>query len=397
MPSHKIGQGYVHLTELEKRYVNQALDSNRISAGPFMEKFETQFAARHGCKHAIMLNSGTSALHVSVAALKELGGWKNGDEVLVPASTFIASSNVILHNNLTPVFVDIDPRTYNLNPDEIERHLTQRTRAVMPVHMYGQPCDMDRILDIARRHKLKVLEDSCECMFTRFRNQWVGSMGDLGCFSTYVAHILTTGVGGLITTNNDSYAIACRSIMAHGRDHIYLKIDDDDCMEDPERRRAVVAGRFNFIWLGHSFRSTELEAALGLGQLTIADQIMAARRRNAAAITQRLSPLSKWLQLPETAPNREHAFMMYPIVCKEGVRRDELVDHLEEKIETRPMMPVLGQPIYRKIFGETLEDKYPVAKWVTRNGFYIPCHHGLSNEDIETIGQTMDAFFQRNS
>lgn len=124
---------------------------------------------------------------------------------------------------------------------------------------------------------------------------------------------------------------------------------------------------------------------------------MAARRRNAAAITQRLSHLSKWLQLPEVAPNREHAFMMYPIVCKEGVQRDELVDHLEEKIETRPMMPVLSQPIYRKIFGETLEDRYPVAKWVTRNGFYLPCHHGLSSEDIETIGQTMDAFFQRTS
>lgn len=390
----KIGQGYVRVSALERRYILQALDSNRISAGPLMEQFETQFARRHGCKHAVMLNSGTSALHVALAVLKELGDWKNQDEVLVPASTFIASSNVILHNNLTPVFVDIDPRTYNLNPDEIERHLTSRTRAILPVHLYGQPCDMDRILEIARGHRLKVLEDSCECMFTRFGDRWVGSLGDLGCFSTYMAHILTTGVGGLITTNNDEYAVACRSMMAHGRDPIYLKIDDDDQMEDPERRRAVVSRRFNFIRLGHSFRSTELEAALGLGQLAVADEIMAARRRNAAAITRRLQPFLEWLQLPETAPGREHAFMMYPIVCRQGLSRDELVEHLETKVETRPMMPVLGQPIYRKIFGEQMENAYPVAKRVTRDGFYLPCHHGLSADDIETIGQTMEAFFK---
>lgn len=394
MRSDKIGQGYISISPLEKEYIRQVLDSNRLSAGPFTKQFESQFAARHGCKHAVMLNSGTSALHVSVAVLKELGGWVDGDEVLVPASTFIASSNVILHNNLAPVFVDIDPKTYNLDPHEIERHLTQRTRAIMPVHLYGQPCDMDRILEISRRHGLKVVEDSCECMFTNFDGRPVGSLGDLGCFSTYVAHILTTGVGGLITTNNEDYAVACRSMMAHGRDPIYLKIDDDDRLEDPARRRAVVSGRFNFIRLGHSFRSTELEAALGLGQLAVADQIMAARRQNAAAITRRLGHLSKWLQLPEVAPRKEHAFMMYPIVCKSGVDRDRLVDHLEEKIETRPMMPVLSQPIYRKIFGETLEDRYPVAKWVTRNGFYLPCHPGLTPEDIETIGQTLDAFFQ---
>ncbi|MFQ5792211.1 MAG: DegT/DnrJ/EryC1/StrS family aminotransferase, partial [Acidobacteriota bacterium] len=368
--------------------------SNRLSAGPFMERFENQFATRHDCKHCIMLNSGTSALQVSLAVLKELGGWQDGDEVLVPASTFIATSNVVLHNNFVPVFVDIDPRTYNMDPSDIERHITERTRAIIPVHMYGQPCDMDQIVAISKQYALKVIEDSCECMFARFKGRSVGALGDMGCFSTYVAHILVTGVGGLITTNDDEYAVACRSAMAHGRDSIYLRIDDDDFQDQPERLRAVVARRFNFVRLGHSYRITELEAALGLGQLARADQIIAGRRRNAALITKRLEHHSEWLQLPMVAPDRDHSFMMYPIVCKNGVDRDQLVNYLEEcGVETRPMMPLLGQPIYKKLFGEDLEDRYRVAKWVTSNGFYLPCHHGLNGGDVKHIGRTMDSFF----
>ena len=396
MKGRKIGQGYLKIAPLERKYINQVLDANRLSAGPFMERYENEFAARHQCRHAIMLNSGTSALHVSLAVLKEFGGWSDGDEVLVPASTFIATSNVVIHNNLTPVFVDIDRRTYNLDPGEIQKHLGRRTRAIIPVHMYGQPCDMDRIMAVAEQHRLKVIEDSCECMFARFGNRSVGAFGDMACFSTYVAHILTTGVGGLITTHSDEYALACRSSMAHGRDSIYLTIDDDDCQDDPARLHLVAARRFNFVRLGHSFRSTELEAALGLGQLAMADEIIAARRRNAAALTEAFRRLSEWLQLPEIAPGRQHSFMMYPIVCKDGVRRDHLVNHLEDHgIETRPMMPLLGQPVYKKLFGEDREEKYPVAQWVTRNGLYLPCHHGLTDEDLEYMAQTINDFFAR--
>lgn len=396
MKKRKIGQGCVNITPLEREYVNQALDANRLSAGPFTKRFETQFAAGHGCKHAVVLNSGTSALHVSLAVLKDFGSWADRDEVLVPASTFIATSNVVIHNNLVPVFVDIDSQTYNINPNEIEKHVTQRTRAIIPVHMYGQPCDMDEIMDVAKRYDLKVVEDSCECMFARFKGQWVGSFGDLGCFSTYVAHILTTGVGGLITTSSDDYAEACRSTMAHGRDGIYLRIDDDDCEDDLQRLRVVVSRRFSFVRLGHSFRSTELEAALGLGQLAIAEEIIAARRRNGARLTEMLGHLTERLQLPVIGPGREHSFMMYPIVCRGDVNRKELVEYLEERgVETRYMMPLLSQPIYKRLFGEDLESKYPVAQWVTANGFYLPCHHRLSGEDLEYMVEAVNGFFHR--
>jgi dTDP-4-amino-4,6-dideoxygalactose transaminase len=362
-----------------------------------MEKFESAFAAQHDCRHAIMLISGTSALHVALAVLKELHGWRDGDEVLVPASTFIASSNVVLHNGLRPVFVDIDPHTYNLDPDRIAQHVTDRTRAIMPVHLYGQPCDMDRIMSIARQLNLKAIEDSCECMFAKFDGKAVGSFGDMACFSTYVAHIMTTGVGGLITTNNDHYAIACRSVMAHGRDSIYLNIDDDN-VGDAEKLRAIVSRRFNFVRLGHSFRSTELEAALGLGQLEQAPDIMRLRRRNAQILTATLKPFEEWLQIPYIAPRRDHSFMMYPIVCKKGTNREDLVNHLEQcGIETRYMMPLLSQPIYKQLFGDDLEDNYPVAKWVTTNGFYLPCHHGMNEEDIEYIVQTIRDFLRQST
>ena len=371
------------------------LDNNRLSSGPYMKQFETKFAHMHECKFGVMLNSGTSALHVSLAVLKEFGRWNDNDEVLVPASTFIATSNVVIHNNLTPVFVDIDVNTYNIDTKQIEKHITNKTRAIIPVHMYGHPSDMDQIMDISKHRKLNVIEDSCECMFAHLNNKSVGSFGDMGCFSTYVAHILTTGVGGLITTNNEEFATACRVVLAHGRDSDYLNIDDNAFEDDLEKLQNIVKKRFSFVRLGHSFRSTELEAALGLGQLEIADSIVSTRRKNAEILTMKLNTFSEYIQLPQIAPNREHSFMMYPTVCKKHIVRDNLVVYLEKLgIETRPMMPLLSQPIYTKIFGPNKQDDFPNAKSITQNGFYLPCHHGLSEEDINFMVENIGIFIK---
>ena len=190
----------------------------------------------HGCRFGVLSNSGTSALHVAVAALKEIHGWADGDEVIVPAVTFVATINVVIHNNLTPVLVDVDPHYYELDPDGVENAVTARTRAMIPVHLFGQPCDMDPLMDIARRHDLRVIEDSCETMVAKYKGRTVGSFGDIACFSTYVAHLLTTGVGGLNTTNSPEYAVSLRSLINHGRDSIYTNIDDDDNL-GPERLR----------------------------------------------------------------------------------------------------------------------------------------------------------------
>lgn len=393
MKRREIGMGGLALGAREKRYLSRVIRSNRISYGPFSERFEREFAKAHGCRYAVFCNSGTSALHVAVAALKERHRWKDGDEVLVPAVTFIASSNVVLHNNLRPVFVDVDPLTYNIDPARIEAKITPRTRAVMPVHLMGLPCDMDPILDIARRRGLRVIEDSCETVFASYKGRKVGSFGDVSCFSTYVAHYIVTGVGGLAATNDSELAVRLKSLVNHGRDSVYLHIDDDDGKKGGALFD-IVARRFRFVSLGHSFRATEFEAAMGLAQLEQKDKIIAARKAVAARLTKGLSDLADVLQLPFVPEGREHMFMLYPLVVRSGDKRP-LVNHLEAAgIETRDLLPLLNQPVYRRLFGD-LEPRYPVARRLNRGAFYIGCHQYLSRRDVDYILDAIHAFFGR--
>lgn len=392
----QLGVGSLNLSEKEKLYVNQVLNSNRLSYGIFSQKFEANFAALHNSKYGVLSNSGTSSLHVALAALKEKYNWQDGDEVIVPAITFIATSNVALMLNLKPVFVDVDMKTYNINPALIEGKITHRTKAIIPVHMFGLPADMEPIMEIAKKHNLRVLEDSCETMFVGVNGKQVGSFGDIGCFSTYVAHFLVTGVGGLSITSDDELAIMMRSLCNHGRDGIYLSIDDDKDKHGKELEM-IVKRRFNFVRLGYSYRVTEMEAALGVAQLEMKDEILAIRQKNARRLIELLSPLeqAELIQLPSTPSYAEHAFMLFPIVVSDkGTSRDELILYLEEhKIETRPMMPLINQPFYEKLFGK-IEDEYPIAKWINENGFYIGCHQGFANEQLEYIARTFLSYFK---
>jgi dTDP-4-amino-4,6-dideoxygalactose transaminase len=382
-----IGVGGYQCSRKEKLYVQQVLDSNRISYGPWTRKFELMFAQLHGCKFAIFCNSGTSALQIALAALKEKNSWNDGDEVIVPATTFISTSNVIIYNKLKPVFVDVDPVTYNISPQAAERAVGPLTRAILPVHLFGQPCDMEPIMELARSWNLRVVEDSCETMFAKYRGRSVGSFGDIGCFSTYVAHILITGVGGLATTNDPELYVLLRSLINHGRDSIYLSIDDDDAT-NPGRLKEIIKNRFSFVRFGHSFRATEMEAALGCAQLEDYEDRIRIRQRNARVISAMLKPYVDYLQLPFTCPDRDHVFMMYPIVIKKDApfSKEDLVYYLEveENIETRDMLPLINQPIYEDIFVN--QDDYPVSKWLVDNGFYIGCHPYLEEEDLERIG-----------
>ena len=223
--------GTLNIGSYAKRLILSTLNKNRLSHGLLSTKFESKFSKLHNVKFAIFTTSGTDALRITVHALKRIHNWSNGDEIIVPAITFVATSNIVLQNNLKPVFVDVLPNTYNIDPQKIEEKITKKTKAIIPVHMYGLPADMNPILKIAKKHKLKVIEDSCETMLARYKGKMVGSMGDLGCFSTYVAHIITTGVGGIVTTNNPEYAIKVKSLINHGRDSIYLTIDDDDNLD----------------------------------------------------------------------------------------------------------------------------------------------------------------------
>ncbi len=390
-PEQQIGVGGLVLGEREKRYLQEVIASNRLSYGPFTQRFEKEFAELHDCRYAVFCNSGTSALHIALAVLKERHGWRDGDEVIVPAVTFVATSNIVLHNRMIPVFVDVDAKTYNIDPGLIEAQITPRTRAIIPVHLLGLPCDMDPIMDIAHRHGLKVIEDSCETMFATYKGRKVGSFGDIGCFSTYIAHFIVTGVGGFATANDPELAVMLKSLMNHGRDSIYLSISDDQGVSK-EKLFEIASKRFSFVHLGHSFRCTELEAAIGLGQLEQKEVIIKARRENAAYFMEQLEPLKDHIQLPSVPPDRDHMFMLFPIVLRDRPKRD-LVNYLEEHlIETRDLMPLVNQPVYTKMFGE-IEDQYPVAKWLNASGFYIGCHQYLSPEAREYVADTILSFF----
>lgn len=393
----QLGVGGLRISTLEKKYVNQVLDSNRLSYGPFSKKFESGFASAHASKHGVLSNSGTSSLQVALAALKEHHGWKDGDEVIVPAITFIATSNVVLMLNMKPVFVDVDEKTYNIDPDLIEDKITNRTRAIIPVHMFGLPANMKRVKAIAKKYKLRIIEDSCETMFVNVDGKPVGSHGDIGCFSTYVAHFLVTGVGGLSITNDKELAVTMRSLVNHGRDGIYLSIDDDEGKHG-KALETIMERRFQFVRLGYSYRVTELEAAMGVAQLESKDKIIEARRHNASYLIKGLKELETAgkLQLPYTPSYAQHAFMLFPVVVTdEKTKRDDLTLYLEEHMtETRPMMPLVNQPFYTKIFGK-LEKYYPVAKRINERGFYIGCHQEFNKADLDYIIAVFKEYFKQ--
>jgi perosamine synthetase len=386
----QIGVGTFTTTPRMRALVNEALDTGRISYGPMSRRFEQDFAALHGAPFAVLSNSGTSSLHVALQALKERHGWADGDEVLVPAVTFVATVNVVLHNRLTPVLVDVEPDLYGINTSLIEAAITPRTRAIIPVHLFGQPCDMRTVMDIARRHALWVVEDSCECMFATHHGRSVGAWGDVACFSTYVAHLLTTGVGGLALTSHPDLAATMRSLVNHGRDGIYISIDDD-AGKSGAALQEVISRRFRFDRIGHSFRITELEAALGLAQLEDWQSMIAARKNNALSLLAGLRPYRAHLQLPGFRPHTTQSWMMFPLVLRDEPK-DALCAHLEAHgIETREMLPLVAQPCYRGLWDP---DAYPVAQWIDRSGLYVGCHQNLTSEDLDHIVLTIGEYFR---
>jgi len=392
-PKTEIGVGGLELGPRERKYLAQVIRSSRLSYGPMTRRFERSFAAAHGCRFGVFCNSGTSALHIALAALKERHGWKDEDEVIVPALTFVATANIVFHNRMRPVFVDVDPKTYNMDPALLERSLTPRTRAVIPVHLLGLPCDMDPIMAFCRRHGLAVIEDSCETVFARYRGRLVGSFGEVGCFSTYVAHYIVTGVGGFALTSDADLAVRLRSLMNHGRDSIYLSIDDDKGVSRG-RLREIVSRRFQFVSMGHSFRATEFEAAVGLGQMEARRDIIRTRKAHAAYLSAGLKDLEDRLQLPFVPPDRDHMFMMYPIVLRDEPKTG-LVNFLEEgKVETRDIPPLINQPVYRKIYGN-LDARYPVAARLNRCGFYVGTHQYLTKKDLDCVLSRVHAYFRR--
>ncbi len=390
--SHRVTVGDFKVSERELEYLNQALAGNQISYGPLSEQFESRIAELHGARFGLFMNSGTSALHVALAALKQVDGWADWDEVIVPATTFVATANVVFHNRLTPVFVDVDPLTFNIDTSKVESRITSRTRCIIPVHLLGLPADMDPIAELARRYGLRVIEDSCEAMFVRYKGKPVGGIGDIGCFSTYVAHYIVTGVGGVAITSDARLASAMRSLMNHGRDGIYISAMDDKGLPK-DKFLEVVSRRFKFESLGHSFRATELQAALGLGQLDIYEEILKSRISNARYLQKSLTAITDKLQFQFVPPDREHSYMLFGIKIRGGSKHS-LIEFLELKgIETRDLLPLVNQPVYRTLGIDFQRSSFPVSFDLVDSAFYIGCHQYLDQSDLDWVVSNFDQYF----
>lgn len=365
------------VTHYQQRLVEKVLKSGRLTYGPMTAELEKEFARIHGAKYALFTGSGTAALKISLHALKDRHGWKDGDEVIIPAVTFVATMNVVTMNNLKPVLVDVQKYTANISPAAIEKAITKRTVAIMPVHLLGQSADMDAIMMIAKKHKLEVIEDSCETMFVNKLR------GTTACFSSYIAHLMVTGVGGFILTNDDKLATEMRSIMFHGRDESYLTIDDNN--KTGEAQVEMIKKRFWFPRRGYSDRATELEAALGLGDLKNWQKMIKKRQENAWYVMDQFT-WDKHIQFPVIDVSK-HAFMFLPMLVKD---RDELMWYLEEHgIRTRTMMPLTIQPITQPY----VKGEYPNADYINTHGLLLGCHQYLTRKDMKYICETIKEFY----
>ena len=349
--------------EDEIQMVVDALRKGEVSGtfGKYIEDFESEFAAYVGCKHGVAVNSGTSALHLAVAALD----LQKGDEVLVSASTNIATALAALHNGAIPVPVDSEAVTWNLDLDLIEGLITPKTKAIIPVHLYGHPVDMDRLMELANKHSLIVIEDCAESHGATVRGRMTGSFGQMACFSFYANKVITTGEGGMITTNSPDLAERLRLL----------------------RNLAFTTPRFRHELAGFNFRMPGFVAALGLAQFRKIEKIVEEKRRVAHAYIEKLKGVPG-LQLPAELDWAKNVYWMVGLVVKPefGISRDKLAEALAERgVQTRTFFcPMNQQPVLQKMDGFR-EVPCPVADSLWETGLYLPSTWNLDEEKIDFI------------
>lgn len=344
----------------EKQAVMEVLDSGIIAQGPRVKVFEEGFAQMCGVKHAVATSSGTTALHVALLA----HGIGEGDEVITSAFTFIASANSILYAGAKPVFVDIDPRTFNLDVNQIEAAITPRTKAILPVHLYGLACDMDPLMHLAEKHGLIVIEDACQSHGATYKGKKVGSFGT-GTFSLYPTKNITSGEGGMITTNDPAIDEKSRVIRQHG-----MRV------------------RYYHDELGFNFRMTDIHAAIGLAQLQKLEQFNARRQANARFLSENL----KGVVTPHVPEEYTHVFHQYTIRVPDG-KRDALRAHLQAKgvgSEVYYPVPIHKQNFYVKELGYS--QSLPETEKAAMEVLSLPVHAGLTPSDLEVIVSAVNEF-----
>lgn len=339
--------------EEEKRLVMEVLESGMLAQGPKVAQLEKEFAEMCGTKHAIATTSGTTALHAALLA----HDIKPGDEVITTPFTFIASANSILFCGAKPVLVDIDLDSYNIDPNLIEAAITPKTRAILPVHLYGYVCDMDAIMDIAKRHNLAVIEDACQAVGATFKGKTAGSF-ETGAFSLYATKNIMSGEGGMVTTNDDSIAEQVKLIRSHG-----MKV------------------RYYHEQIGYNYRLTDVLAAIGIAQLHRLEDFTAKRRANAEYLTKHITSVVT----PKVKPEYDHVWHQYTIRLDGGRDRDTAVKQLNEAgVGTGIFypVPVHQQSYFRAMFGD---QSLPVTEKAAKEVISLPVHPQLFQNDLEVI------------
>jgi dTDP-4-amino-4,6-dideoxygalactose transaminase len=357
----------------EIREVTEAILSGWVTTGPKTMEFERQFAAAVGAKHAIALNSCTAALHLALEAV----GVRAGDEVITTPYTFAASAEVIRYFDARPVLVDVDAETLNIRPDLIEAAVTPRTKAILPVHIAGVSADLDPILDVALRHGLAVVEDAAHSFPTRYKDRTIGSVGNLTCFSFYATKTITTGEGGMITTNDDALAERCRIMSLHG-------ISKDAW----KRYTAEGSWYYEIIAPGFKYNMTDIAAALGLAQLRKAERMYRRRLEIAKQYNDAFSGMPE-LQVPTAPAYSTHAWHLYMLrlrLERLAIDRAAFVERLRErKIGVSVhFIPLHVHPYYREMYGYVPED-FPVAYGEYLREISLPIYSTMSDDDVESV------------
>lgn len=360
----------------EKDEVQKVLDSgivtNRLGEGPMNKAFQDELAEFIGVKRVLTVSSGTAALHSALLA----AGVKNGDEVIVPPFTFVATANVALLAGGKPVFADIEPKTYTLDPSKFKKAITKKTKAVIPVHLYGHPADMDPIMEVAEEKGVHVIEDCAQSIGAEYKGKKTGSIGHMGCYSFYASKNITTGEGGAVTTNDDELAEKVWMIRRHGEKEEY------QCQ-----------------MLGHNYRMPEIEAAIGRVQLRKLPSFMEARTKNAKALTEGLSDLTA-IELPIIREWAKHAWYLYTTRVrkqKSPVQRNDLMKQLSEHGITAAAYyesPIHLSPYYAKIFKYKKGD-FPESEEAADEVMSIPCHPAVTDEDMAKILETLSTLLRK--
>ena len=352
-----------HIDKKDIKEVKKVLKSGCLSLGPKIKEFEKRFADYIGTNHAIAVSSGTAGLHLCMKALKI----KKGDEVITTPFSFIASSNVIVHENAKPVFVDIEKETKNIDPNKIESAITKKTKAILPVHIFGESCDMGKITKIAEKHNLPIIEDACEAIGTTYNGEKVGTFGKASVFAFYPNKQMTTGEGGIVCTNDEKLYSQLTSLRNQGR---------------------ASMGWLEHDIVGYNYRLNELSCSLGITQIKKIDFLLNERKKVAEKLTKSLKNIPGITQLPKLTSGK--SWFVYTINLDKKYNRDEIIKELENHgIQTRPYLPAIHlQKAYKELFNYK-GGEFPVCEEASNTSIALPFYIGLKNKEINHIKRTL--------